>query len=316
MTEELRELVVAERGDAAEGVVTLVLRDPSGDPLPPWEPGAHVDLVLTAELTRQYSLCGDPADRGAWRIAVLREPDGRGGSAFVHEKLLPGATVPVRGPRNHFALVPAPRYLFLAGGVGITPIAAMVGAAAAAGADWQLVYGGRSAATMAFAAELRAAYGERVQLRPQDEHGLLDLDALLAAPTPGTLVYCCGPTPLLDAVERRCAGWPPGTLHVERFAPKEVGAPVLAGAFEVELAQSGVTVTVPPDRSVLDALEDAGAAPLSSCREGTCGTCETAVLSGVVDHRDSLLTDDERGAHDTMFPCVSRAACPKLVLDL
>ncbi|TQM04321.1 PDR/VanB family oxidoreductase [Pseudonocardia kunmingensis] len=316
MTGEPRELVVAERADAAEGVVTLVLRDPSGAPLPAWEPGAHVDLVLTPDLTRQYSLCGDPAERDRWRIAVLREPDGRGGSAFVHEKLLPGATVPVRGPRNHFALVPAPRYLFLAGGVGITPIAAMLAAATAAGADWRLVYGGRSAATMAFAAELRAAHGERVHLRPQDEHGLLDLDALLGAPSPDTLVYCCGPAPLLDAVEQRCAGWPPGTLHVERFAPAEVGAPVLAGAFEVELAQSGVTVTVPPDRSVLDALEEAGTAPLSSCREGTCGTCETAVLAGAVDHRDSLLTDDERAAHDTMFPCVSRAACPKLVLDL
>ncbi|MHA6627481.1 PDR/VanB family oxidoreductase [Pseudonocardia sichuanensis] len=316
MTGEPRELVVAERADAAEGVVTLVLRDPSGAPLPAWEPGAHVDLVLTPDLTRQYSLCGDPAERDRWRIAVLREPDGRGGSAFVHEKLLPGATVPARGPRNHFALVPAPHYLFLAGGVGITPIAAMLAAATAAGADWRLVYGGRSAATMAFAAELRAAHGERVHLRPQDEHGLLDLDALLGAPSPDTLVYCCGPAPLLDAVEQRCAGWPPGTLHVERFAPAEAGAPVLAGAFEVELAQSGVTVTVPPDRSVLDALEEAGTAPLSSCREGTCGTCETAVLAGAVDHRDSLLTDDERAAHDTMFPCVSRAACPKLVLDL
>ncbi|OZM81467.1 PDR/VanB family oxidoreductase [Pseudonocardia sp. MH-G8] len=316
MTEELRELVVAGRTDAAEGVVTLVLRDPAGAALPPWEPGAHVDLVLTPELTRQYSLCGDPADRGAWRIAVLREPDGRGGSEFVHEKLLPGTTVPVRGPRNHFALVPAPRYLFVAGGVGITPIATMLAAATDAGADWQLVYGGRSAATMAFAAELRAAHGERVQLRPQDEHGLLDLDAMLAAAAPGTLVYCCGPTPLLDAVEQRCAGWPPGTLHVERFAPKEVGAPVLAGAFEVELAQSGATVTVPPDRAVLDVLEESGVALLSSCREGTCGTCETAVLSGVVDHRDSLLTEEERAAHDTMFPCVSRAAGPKLVLDL
>jgi ferredoxin-NADP reductase len=316
VTGELRELVVAERADVAEGVVTLVLRDPSGALLPAWEPGAHVDLVLAPGLTRQYSLCGDPGERDRWRIAVLREPDGRGGSAFVHEKLLPGTAVPVRGPRNHFALVPAPRYLFLAGGVGITPILAMTTAATAAGADWQLVYGGRSAATMAFADELRAAHGERVQLRPQDEHGLLDLDALLTAPAPGTLVYCCGPAPLLDAVEQRCAAWPPGTLHVERFAPLDAGAPLRADAFEVELARSGVTMTVPPDRSVLETLEAAGAAPLSSCREGTCGTCETGVLAGEVDHRDSLLTEDEREAHDTMFPCVSRSACPKLVLDL
>jgi ferredoxin-NADP reductase len=307
------ELVVAERTDVADGVVALVLRDPAGAALPEWEPGAHVDLLLTGDLTRQYSLCGDPADRTYWRIAVLREPDGRGGSAFVHEKLLAGTTVAVRGPRNHFALAPAARYLFVAGGVGITPILPML---AAAGSDWKLVYGGRSRATMAFADDLRAAYGERVQLHPQDEHGLLDLDALLGEPADGTHVYCCGPAALLDAVEQRCAEWRGGALHVERFTTRDVGAPVRAGAFEVELARSGQTLTVPPDRTVLEVLEDAGVAPLSSCREGTCGTCETAVLDGVADHRDSLLTDDERVAHDTMFPCVSRAACPRLVLDL
>jgi ferredoxin len=192
----------------------------------------------------------------------------------------------------------------------------MLAAAEAAGAQWRLVYGGRSHATMAFGDELLATHGERVQLRPQDEHGLLDLDALLAEPGDGTLVYCCGPAPLLDAVEERCAHRPAGTLHVERFTPKDVGAPVLAGSFEVELAQTGATLTVHPDRSVLDVLEDAGVPVLSSCREGTCGTCETGVLAGTVDHRDSLLTDEERAAGDTMFPCVSRAAGPKLVLDL
>ena len=310
------ELVVAERAEVADGVLSLVLRDPAGAELPEWQPGAHVDLVLTEHVTRQYSLCGDPGDRTSWRIAVLREPDGRGGSAFVHEKLLPGVTVAVRGPRNHFALAPAARYLFVAGGVGITPILPMLAEAAAAGVDWRLVYGGRSRSTMAFADELRAAHGDRVELRPQDEHGLLDLDALLAAPADGTLVYCCGPAPLLDAVEQRCADWPSGTLRVERFTPKDVGPPVLTGSFEVELAGTGTTLTVPPDRSVLEVLEDAGVGPLSSCREGTCGTCETGVLGGVVDHRDSLLSEDERAAHDTMFPCVSRAACPKLVLDL
>jgi ferredoxin-NADP reductase len=293
-----------------------VLRDPDGAELPAWTPGAHVDLLLTDDLVRQYSLCGDPAERTNWRIAVLREPDGRGGSAFVHDKLEPGAIVRVRGPRNHFTLEPAPRYLFLAGGVGITPILPMLAAAEAAGADWRLVYGGRSRATMAFAGELLATHGERVELRPQDEHGLLDLDALLAEAGEGTLVYCCGPAPLLDAVEARCASRPAGTLHVERFTPKDVGAPLRAGSFEVELAQTGATLTVPPDRSVLEVLEDAGVPVLSSCREGTCGTCETGVLAGTVDHRDSLLTDDERAADDTMFPCVSRAACPKLVLDL
>ncbi|MFC4943122.1 PDR/VanB family oxidoreductase [Pseudonocardia sp. GCM10023141] len=316
MTEPGFEAVVRDRQPIADGVVAVVLGSPAGGDLPAWSPGAHVDLILADDLVRQYSLCGDPADRTSYRIAVLREPDGRGGSAFVHDELVPGATVRVVGPRNHFALEPARRYVFLAGGIGITPILPMLGAAAAAGADWQLTYGGRTAASMAFADELRAVHGERVALRPQDDHGLLDLDGLLGEPAADMLVYCCGPDALLVAVEGRCAAWPAGALHVERFSPKDQGEPVLAGSFEIELARTGTTLTVPPDRSVLDVLAAAGVRVLSSCQEGTCGTCETAVLDGEVDHRDSLLTDEERAAHTTMFVCVSRAAGPKLILEL
>jgi ferredoxin-NADP reductase len=307
--------VVGLREIVAEGVVALALRNPDGAELPDWTPGAHIDLVLTDELTRQYSLCGDPDDRTTWRIGVLREPDGRGGSAYVHDKLSTGATVRVRGPRNHFPLEPASRYRFIAGGIGITPILPMVAAAAAAGADWTLAYGGRTRASMAFTDEL-AGYGDHVELRPQDEYGLLDLDALLGEPTPGTLVYCCGPGPLLDAVEHRCASWPRSALHVERFSPKDWGDPALPGSFEVELADTGITLTVPPERSIVAVVEDAGVQVLSSCQEGTCGTCETAVLAGAVDHRDSILTDEEKAANDTMFICVSRALGPKLVLEL
>ncbi|MEV0391254.1 PDR/VanB family oxidoreductase [Nonomuraea sp. NPDC050643] len=301
-----RKLVVHARERAAEGVVVLDLRDPAGAALPAWAPGAHIDLLLASDLVRQYSLCGDPADRTTWRIAVLREPDGRGGSAYVHDELHPGTAVLARGPRNHFPLHPAPRYLFIAGGIGITPLLPMVRAADAAGARWRLAYGGRTRASMAFARGLR---GDRVTLWPQDERGLLDLDALLADLTPETLVYCCGPAPLLAAIEERHA-----TPYVERFTPRAQDAP--AGAFDVELAATGRTLTVPPDRSILEVVEAAGVDVLSSCREGTCGTCETAVLAGAVDHRDSLLTPAERAADDTMFICVSRAACPKLVLDL
>lgn len=313
-SEAERKVVVHARERAADGVVALDLRDPAGGELPAWTPGAHIDLVLADGLVRQYSLCGDPADRTTWRIAVLREPDGRGGSAYVHDELHPGTAILIRGPRNHFPLHPASRYLFIAGGIGITPILPMV--TAAGDAEWRLVYGGRSAASMAFARELQAAHGDRVVLRPQDEHGLLDLDRLLADEHPDTLVYCCGPAPLLEAVEARCAARPPGTLHVERFTPKDAGEPTRAESFEVELAATGLALTVPPERSILEVVEEAGVQILSSCREGTCGTCETAVLAGEVDHRDSLLTPDERAANDTMFVCVSRAACPKLVLDL
>ncbi|MGR6921899.1 PDR/VanB family oxidoreductase [[Actinomadura] parvosata] len=308
---EERKLVVHARARAADEVITLDLRDPDGAELPSWTPGAHLDLVLAGDLVRQYSLCGDPAERTTWRIAVLREPDGRGGSAFVHDELHPGATILVRGPRNHFPLHPAPRYLFIAGGIGITPILPMVAAAEAAGAGWRLAYGGRSRASMAFVRDLRD--DDRVTVWPQDERGLLDLDALLADAAPGTLVYCCGPAPLLAAVEERC---PPDVLHLERFSPKDAGPPLVSGPFEVELAGSGRTLTVPPGRSILDVVEEAGVPVLSSCREGTCGTCETGVLAGAVDHRDSLLSAEERAAGDVMFICVSRAAGPKLVLDL
>ena len=304
------DVVLAAKEHLADDVVRLTLRDPAGAALPAWEPGAHLDLVLGPDLVRQYSLCGDPADRSVLQVAVLREPAGRGGSAYVHERLAAGETLRVRGPRNHFALEPAPRYLFVAGGIGITPLVPMIAAAEAAGAGWRLLYGGRTRASMAFATELGGRYGDRVELVPQDQFGLLDLDAAVAA-EPGAAVYCCGPEPLLAAMEDRCA---PGTLHVERFTAKP--DPGAKTAFEVELAQSGRTLAVPADRSVLEVVEESGVAVLSSCREGTCGTCETGVLAGVPDHRDAVLTAAEQEAGDVMMICVSRSAGPRLVLDL
>jgi len=312
------ELIVDEVRAEARDVVSLRLVAPDGRDLPPWTPGAHVDLIVRDDLVRQYSLCGGLGDRGSWRVAVLHAPDSRGGSAHVHRSLAKGTTVRVRGPRNHFALVSSPRYLFLAGGIGVTPILPMVAQAAAAGADWRLYYGGRTRASMAFAEELER-HGDRVTLVPQDEAGLLDLDTLLERPEPGTLVYCCGPEPLLRAVEERCAAWPPGALHTERFAPAardEDAAAEPGEAFEVELAGSGRTVAVPPGTSILAALESAGLAVLSSCQEGTCGTCETGVLEGEPDHRDVVLTPAEHAANDVMMICVSRSRSPKLVLDL
>ncbi len=308
-------LAVTRRARAADGVITLDLSDPAGAALPPWAPGAHIDLELAPGLVRQYSLCGDPADRGRWQIAVLREAAGRGGSAHVHETLHEGTAVTARGPRNHFPLLAADHYRFIAGGIGITPIRPMLAAAGQEGREWALAYGGRSQATMAFGAELRERYGTRVRLCPQDETGLLDLAAILGPPRPGTLVYCCGPGPLLDAVAEHCAGWPEGTLHVERFAPPAARAGP-EQAVEVELAQSGLTLTVPAGTSILSVVQAAGVPVLSSCTEGTCGTCETAVLAGTPDHRDTVLTEEERAAGDTMMICVSRSVTPALILDL
>ncbi|GHJ42432.1 PDR/VanB family oxidoreductase [Streptomyces sp. TS71-3] len=316
-TEVELDLTLVRKEPLADGVVRLTLGHPEGEPLPAWRPGAHIDVRLAPDLVRQYSLCGDPDDPSVLQVAVLREQDGRGGSAHVHDHLAEGGTVRIRGPRNHFPLVDAERYLFIAGGIGITPILPMVAEAARRGADWRLVYGGRTRASMAFADRLAADHPGRVEICPQDETGLLDLQGLLGEPRADTEVYCCGPAPLLGAVELHCRDWPAGALHIERFTPREDPAPDGTGeSFEVELAGSGTTLTVPPDRSVLEVLEEAGVPVLSSCREGTCGTCETGVLQGEVEHRDSLLTDAERAANDVMFVCVSRCASKRLVLDL
>jgi len=309
------DLVVTEVEHAAQDVVALTLRDPGGATLPAWTPGAHVDLLLAPELIRQYSLCSSPSDSHTIRIGVLRERDGRGGSAFVHDRLTAGATVRVRGPRNHFPLAGSPAYLFIAGGIGITPLLPMLAEADAAGADWELWYCGRSRATMSFTGEL-ARYGDRVHLVPKDEQGRLDLASVLGAPRADTLVYCCGPERLLADAEQHCAGWPAGALHLERFAARAVQAPLSEREFELVLARTGITLTVPAGRSVFDVVQDAGVSVLGSCHEGICGTCEQVVLEGEVDHRDSVLSAEEQAASETMMICVSRCPSGRLTLDL
>nr|WP_296773508.1 PDR/VanB family oxidoreductase [Rhodococcus sp. (in: high G+C Gram-positive bacteria)] len=311
-------LKVVGRYEAAEGVLALELADADGGLLPEWSPGAHVDLNLAPGITRQYSLCGDPADRSKWRVGVLLEAQGRGGSQYVHAKLHEGTVVEARGPRNHFPLDPAPSYIFIAGGIGITPILPMMAAAAAQGAGWELHYGGRALDSMAFRDEVSSRDAARgsVNLHPQDTEGLLNLSGILGSAREGTLVYCCGPEPLLKAVEQQCSAWPSGALRVERFAAVEQGEPVLHESFEVELAVSGLTVTVPPGKSILDAVKEVGVDVDYSCSEGICGTCETEVLEGEIDHRDSLLSADERAANDVMYICVSRAACPRIKIEL
>ena len=300
----------------AGDVLTLELASPQGLRLRDWSPGSHIDLVLPNGMTRQYSLCGDRWDPFTYRVGVLREQTGRGGSAFVHDGLEVGDLVGVGGPRNNFALVPSEQYLFVAGGIGITPLLPMVAQAELLGADWRLLYGGRTRTSMAFLDEL-APYGDRVQVVPRDELGLRHhLPAFLGDPRPGVAIYACGPAGLLAGMEVACAGWPAHTLRTERFVADELGGPVRTTSFEVELARTGATVTVTPDRTVLEAVGAAGVDVLSSCRQGICGTCETTVLTGVPDHRDALLDDDERLANDCMFICVSRARSDRLVLDL
>jgi ferredoxin-NADP reductase len=311
--EDALELVVSRLVREADGVVSLELTDPAGRELPAWEPGAHIDLCLPG-VTRQYSLCGDPRDRGRYRVGVLLEPASRGGSKFIHETLCAEHTVTVRPPRNHFALADAPDYLFIAGGIGITPILPMLVEAERLGRPWRLVYGGRMRGSMAFVEEL-GAYGDKVQIRPQDEFGLLDLAALLAEPGE-THVYCCGPEPLLAAVEAQCESWPAGRLHVERFTAKAVDESLPQTPFEVYCQDSDVTVQVPADQSMLDAMVAAGIDMNFDCKEGTCGTCELELVEGVGDHRDSILSKEEREQGELIFPCVSRALSARLVVDV
>jgi ferredoxin-NADP reductase len=299
-------------------VVSLELADPNGCLLPAWAPGAHVDLVLADNLRRQYSLCGDPSDRTFYRLAVLREGGGRGGSQHVHEQLRPGDLLAISPPRNHFPLVPSPRYVFVAGGIGITPIIPMIREVDARGAAWKLLYGGRTRASMAFTSEL-SEYGDRVVLVPEDESGRLPLAGWLCPRQPDTQVYCCGPEGLLQAVEEICrASSPTGCLHTERFASKPVDQTAVADdpAFQVVCQDSGIVVDVAGGISILEALRQAGLEVPSSCEEGVCGTCETDVIAGVPDHRDSILSDTEMLAGKSMFICVSRSRSSRLVLDI
>ncbi|TSD55827.1 PDR/VanB family oxidoreductase [Aeromicrobium piscarium] len=312
-----RELRVSQMRWEADGVLSVRLCDPSGEELPSWQPGAHLALHLPGGLVREFSLCSDPQDRDGWTVAVLREPSSRGGSAYVHTQLRVGDLITVDGPRNNFGLEDAERYLLIAGGIGITPILAMARELESRGADWRMLYAGRWVTTMAFLAELDRIGAGKVELHADDEAGgPPDLAATLADVDGRTLVYVCGPEPLLAAVEEQLAD--PGRLRLERFKAPEPIAPPEGGdqPFDIVCAGSGRRIHVPVDTTALAALEAAGVPMPSSCTEGICGTCETGVIAGTVDHRDFLLTEDEKSAQTTMFVCVSRALTPELTLDV
>ncbi|ORB27718.1 PDR/VanB family oxidoreductase [Mycolicibacterium parafortuitum] len=303
----------------ADAVISVELRSPTGDRLPDWSAGAHIPVTLPSGTVRQYSLCGSPGDPHSYTIAVLKVDDGRGGSREVHDRIRLGDVLEVGEPRNDFALVDAPRYLLLAGGIGITPILAMVEELRSRPQPpaVTLLYGGRSRTAMAFTDRLAGL--DAVALHPQDEVGLPDLEGAFAESPAGTAVYCCGPPAMLSAVREIAARYPDLPLHIEQFTAATPAATAAAedGAFEVELARTGVTVTVPADQSVLDAVLAVAPDTPFSCTSGFCGTCETKVLSGRVDHRDDLLSDDERRANASMMICVSRAERgAKLTLDL
>jgi tetrachlorobenzoquinone reductase len=298
----------------APGVLSLDLTAPDLAPLPAFDPGAHVDLTLPDGTLRQYSLCGDPGDTSHYRLGV-RDIGGGQSSGFIHRELRPGALVTLSMPRNNFPLVDSKRYIFIAGGIGITPLIPMMRQASAQGRPWILLYCNRNAAAAPFLAEI-GSLGGQVSMHSSESGTRLDPAQRLAQAEEDTLIYCCGPERLMSAVEKATQAWPPGSAHFEWFRPRTASADEASGSFEVVCQASGTTVTVPSGRSILDALFEAGIDVPCSCQQGICGTCETRVIAGEVDHRDSILSEDERAANRSMMICVSRARGPRLVLDL
>lgn len=303
--------IVSDVRREGDDVVVLTFVREDGSEFPAWQPGAHIDLFLPSGRQRQYSLCGDVDDRSTWQIAVRRIGDGGGGSREVH-RLRPGAQVRVRGPRNAFPYIDSQKYLFVAGGIGVTPILPMVRDAAARGADWQFVYSGRSESALPFLSELKELDPERVHVRTDDVHGIPKASDILAFAPEGSAVYCCGPVPMIMAL-RREFGERSGTFHFERFSAQ----PVINGEdFDVELVKSGRVLHVPADRTALAVIREALPAVSYSCQQGFCGVCITKVLDGgPVDHRDRTLTAEQREDH--MLVCISRApegSCLKLDL--
>lgn len=302
---------------AAEGVLLFDLRQPAGEELPGFQAGAHVDVHLPGGLARSYSLSNDPAERHRYVIGVKREPSSRGGSAWLHDAARAGTFLEVGSPRNNFALrEDAPHSVLIAGGIGITPIWSMLQRLERLQRPWSLHYRSRSRSTAPFLAELAEASGNgRVDLSFSDEGAArMDLPDIVRKAPAGAHFYCCGPAAMMAAFRAACAEVASGRVHLEHFsATQDAGE---SRGFVVTLVRSGREITVPPELSVLEALERCGIDAPSSCREGLCGACETRVLAGTPEHRDLVLSDAEKAAGQTMMICCSRAVSPRLELDL
>jgi ferredoxin-NADP reductase len=320
---EQRELRVIQMTWEAEAVVSVRLaRIESDDPLPAWEPGAHIDVYVPDGTTRQYSLCGDPADRSYWQIAVLREPESRGGSAYVHDQLRVGDRLLVTRPKNHFQLEDAPAYALVAGGIGITPIMAMAEQLARQGRPFQLTYGGRTTTSMAFRRRL-AALEPQCTFLAEDAEGRPDLESIVRSLPEGGLVYVCGPLGLLQAVDRTAQAVHGPNQDVVRFelfsrtgVETEQAPPMDADAYELVLTETGHTLRLAPETNILEVVLALGVEVENDCRDGICGSCLTPIVTGTVDHRDLVLTKREQAAMDRMLICVSRPTCPRLELKL
>jgi vanillate O-demethylase ferredoxin subunit len=315
------QVLVSRKAIVADGICSFEFRSTTGELLPTFTAGAHVDVHLPSGVVRQYSLCNAPQERHRYLIGVLRDPLSRGGSRAMHEQVVQGQTLQISEPRNLFPLaVDGKRHLLIAGGIGITPMMAMAYELERQGADFELHYCFRSRDRAAFLDSLEhASFASRVTLHDDSSvaPSKFDASALLQSPEPGWHIYVCGPGGFMDYIltTTAVAGWPEDQVHREFFA----AAPVDHEAdqpFEVELAHSGKVFQVPAHRSVFEVLDEAGIEIETSCEQGICGSCITRVLQGTPDHRDHFMTDAEHARNDQFTPCCSRAKTPRLVLEL
>lgn len=297
----------------AVDICSYELRMPGGTELPAFTAGAHIDVQLPNGLERSYSLVNSQSERDRYVIAVQKDRTSRGGSKWVHERFRAGDMVTITAPKNNFPLhEEADESVFIAGGIGITPIMSMIARLSALGRAWELIYCARTRAMAAFADSLRGNVRFNFDAEPGGR--MLDIAAVVRAAPPNAHLYCCGPLPMLGAFEAATGDRDPGRVHLEYFSAKDVRA--VQGGFKVVLAKSGQELTVAPGKTILDTLIDAGLDIPYSCTEGVCGSCETRVLEGIPDHRDSILTERERAAGNTMMVCCSGSKTEKLVLDL
>jgi vanillate O-demethylase ferredoxin subunit len=312
---------VARKTPEAVDICTFELVRTDGEGLPAFSAGSHIDVHLPSGLTRQYSLCNDAGESHRYLIGVLRDPASRGGSCAMHDEIEEGATLRISAPKNHFPMASdASHSLLLAGGIGVTPLLCMAERMAAIGHPFEMHYCTRSPERTAFRQRIaEAAFAPQVTLHvddgPADQK--LAIEQVLRAMPGQTHLYVCGPKGFMDWVlaSARAAGWPETRLHFEFFGANIEPSPA-DGAFDVQIASSGRVIHIPADRTVVQALGDAGVEVQVSCEQGVCGTCLTRVLQGEPDHKDLYLTPEEQAANDQFTPCCSRARSPLLVLDL
>lgn len=323
MNTDLIHVRITDKQTLADQIVSLELKTVDGSNLPDFAPGAHIDMHLPGAYIRQFSLYSSPTDTSAYRVAILREPESRGGSIAVHDYVRVDDTLNISAPRNHFGLVPATKSLFFAGGIGVTPILCMVESLAASGANFELHYSCRTRTKAAFLERLQPL-GDRVHLHFDDEpvtSQSFELILSQQADKQNTHVYACGPSGYIQALRAKtlAAGFTDNNFHFEHFSLSDDDKPVITDedfAFQVELASTGEIFDIPADESITSALDRQGVYIPVSCEEGICGTCLTGIVSGEPDHRDTYLTEEEHALNDQFTPCCSRSKGPKIILDL